>query len=150
MKKDFEQQLKEMRERFVENLLDDSTKKEQIETFRSLTTQEKEAKVKATLAFLAEKKAFLSNKLLTVDTDEKLELKHHIEAINKKIELFERKLMHIQLGAIDASKKEKFKRQLAALELKRYKLLLAKKTEECIKIDEKIAHKKEQFKRNFN
>ena len=151
MEKNFEQQLKEMRERFVENLLeDDLVSKNQIETFRSLTAQEKEAKVKATLAFLGEKKAILSKKLLTADSHEKTSLKHHIEAINKKTELFNQKLLYIQMGKVDAAKKEKFKRQLAALELKRYKLLLAQKEEDCARIDKKIIHKKERFKKDFS
>ena len=72
-------------------------------------------------------------------------LKHQIEALKYKQSLLQQRLEYVDSGESDFTKKEKLKRQLTELELKRCRALLGKKS--CIKIDQKINQKKELFKK---
>jgi len=161
MKEDFEARLKAMHARFLENFpQDEASKEEQIAAFKAMSTEEKEAKITETLTLLTDKKALLREKLSALTeaastdndmADKKRELTEHLEQLDKKIAVFEQKLLTVQSAdnSADDAKKEKFKRQLALLELKRCKSLLSK-SGSCEKIDEKIAHKKEQFRKTFS
>jgi len=150
MTTDFDERLKAMKARYLENFPQDEAAQEaKIRAFKALSQPEKEAKIQETLQLLSEKKQLLMDKgAQTTEAAEKAELAEHIEALVEKIHHFEEKLAIIRSNESDSVKKERLKRQLAQLELKRCKSQLDKKN--CNKIEQKIAHKKEIFKKIFS
>jgi hypothetical protein len=151
MQEDFEQRLRALRERYLENFpQDEIAQREQLEAFKSMTAREKEAKLEEALQLLHEKKALLTEKLEKItDVAQKTELEAHMTQLNVKIQHFEDKLILIQSGESDVARKERLKRQLTNLELKRCKFVLSGVQDQS-KIDEKIAHKIEQYRKSFH
>lgn len=150
--KDFEERLQGLKKRFLENseIPSDSKKQDAGEYFMSLSNEEKEKKVTEFLDLMTQKQALIGEQLekLKAENAEPAkieELEEHLDAIEAKRLHAEQKLRFIQSGEIDPAKKEKLKRQLAELEIKRCKATLAKKN--CSKLDNKIAEKKELFKK---
>lgn len=68
--------------------------------------------------------------------DDISELKYYIDAVKNKKLILEQKLELIKNGEFDAARKERVKRQLTDLELKRCKALLGKK--DCSKSMKKL------------
>jgi hypothetical protein len=150
--KKIEERLKNLRELYLDKRHDspsDSTIKE-LEGFTSLTLDEKEQKLLKHLHFLAEKLTSLNDQLellreKNANRNEITELLQYISAVKTKKNLLEQKLEFLQSGESLAARKERVKRQLTDLELKRCRAILSKK--DCAKIDEKIASKKESIRR---
>ena len=137
--KKFEDKLNKLREMYINKRPEESEKlddSKKFEAFMALSDEEKEEKLNAKLELL-------TDKLVTLD--EKLELKYYIDAVKNKKLILEQKLELIKNGEFDAARKERVKRQLTDLELKRCKALLGKK--DCSKINEKIALKKKAINR---
>ncbi|MDR0199965.1 MAG: hypothetical protein LBI43_05240 [Streptococcaceae bacterium] len=148
MGQDFNERLKVMREKYLENFPQDEAEQQaQLEAFKKMTTAEKLERIQSSLDILVEKKSLFKEKYHALKAEGKLdeaeETMSHIQMIADKIMHLEEKMAWIRSGETDPAKKERLKRQLAALELKRCKAQLDKK--HCGKIDEKIAAKKEAF-----
>ena len=151
--KKFEDKLKNLRELYIDKRpevsqkLDDSKK---FEAFMALSDEEKEEKLHAKLEMLTDKLSKLDEKLGNALANEASandisELKYYIDAVKNKKLILEQKLELIKNGEFDIARKERVKRQLTDLELKRCKALLGKK--DCSKINEKIALKKKAINR---
>ncbi|MDR0300506.1 MAG: hypothetical protein LBI13_10600 [Streptococcaceae bacterium] len=149
MTEDFDKKLEALRKRFIENFpQNDLDKESEIAAFLALPLEEKLKKVATKLEILDEKESLLKEKLsITASEAEKSEIAEHLKAIAAKQDLLKTKLELLKSSGTDTVKKEKLKRQLTQLEIKRCKSRLEKK--DCHKIDAKIAHKKEIFKKVF-
>ena len=150
--KKIEEKLKNLRELYLEKRSDKESdqKVQEFDTFTTLNTEEKEHKLLHQLELINQKLSQLNVRLTSLKAEkasktELSELKYYIDNVKTKKVILEQKLEFIQSGELDATRKEKVKRQLTELELKRCKALLNKK--DCSKIDEKIALKKEAIKR---
>ncbi|HAP16007.1 MAG TPA: hypothetical protein DCR07_07915, partial [Lactococcus sp.] len=133
--KDFEQMLKDLRQQYLEKQSDTerATVSDKGEIFTPVSQEEKRNKVLEALHLLEEKKLFLSNKLddlrqQAASYEQISKLKHQIEALKHKQALLKQKLEYIDSGESDFVKKEKLKRQLTELELKRCRAILSKKS----------------------
>ncbi|MCL2676865.1 MAG: hypothetical protein FWF14_03230 [Streptococcaceae bacterium] len=145
--KKLEEQLNHLRDRYLAKNNDNVTSEEHIHAH--MTSDEKVKRINEMFDLMNEKETLIKERLTQLqenDKDQKEDLKHHLEAISEKRALLEQKLEYIQEGEFDTAKKERLKRQLAELELKRCKLMLNKK--DCSKIAQKIAQKKELFTKN--
>ena len=148
---EFEQKLKALRSQYLNKQADDrDNNNEKSEIFTPLSTEEKRKKLLDNLHLLDEKLALLSSQLVELrenkaPTDKISELKQNIETLKFKHKLIEQKLEYVENGEADLLKKEKLKRQLTDLELKRCKALLSER--DCSKIEQKIALKKEMLKK---
>ena len=130
--KKFEDKLNKLREMYINKRPEESEKlddSKKFEAFMALSDEEK-------LGDLLAKNA---------SADDISELKYYIDAVKNKKLILEQKLELIKNGEFDAARKERVKRQLTDLELKRCKALLGKK--DCSKINEKIALKKKAINR---
>ena len=144
--KKFEDKLNKLREMYINKRPEESEKlddSKKFEAFMALSDEEKEEKLNAKLELLTDKLVTLDEKLgdllaKNASADDISEVK------NKKL-ILEQKLELIKNGEFDAARKERVKRQLTDLELKRCKALLGKK--DCSKINEKIALKKKAINR---
>ena len=150
--KDFEQMLRDLREQYLEKeeITEETSDSEKSEIYTPVSQEEKRHKILESLHLLEEKKLFLSQKLKDFHQQDACyeqisKLKHQIEAIKYKQSLFQQRLEYIDSGESDFTKKEKLKRQLTELEIKRCRALLSKKS--CAKIDQKINQKKDLFKK---
>lgn len=150
--KDIEERLKTLRELYLDKRPenDDSKAVQEFSIFTALTTEEKEKKILSQLDLISKKLLDLDEKLEELRSkksspSEISELKYYIDAVKNKKMILEQKLEFIQTGESDLARKDKIKRQLTELEIKRCKALLTKK--DCSKIEEKIALKKELIKR---
>ena len=150
--KKFEEKLKNLRELYLDKRPEKSAEEQAqaLEAYTKLTDEEKATKLRHQLEKLSEKLVKLDEKLgeLRAEKASKAdisELKYYIDAVKNKKMILEQKLELIEGGEFDAARREKVKRQLTDLELKRCRALLSKK--DCSKIDEKIALKKEAMKR---
>ncbi|MCL2113675.1 MAG: hypothetical protein FWH31_06935 [Streptococcaceae bacterium] len=150
--KDIEEKLKTLRELYLDKRSenDDDESTPELDAFTSLTTEEKENKLLSHIDMISKKLIHLDEKLgqlrsKKASKTEISELKYYIDVVKNKKSILEQKLDYIQSGEFDAARKDKIKRQLTELELKRCKALLTKK--DYSKIEEKIAAKKEQIKK---
>ena len=151
--KKFEDKLNKLREMYINKRPEESEKlddSKKFEAFMALSDEEKEEKLNAKLELLTDKLVTLDEKLgdllaKNASADDISELKYYIDAVKNKKLILEQKLELIKNGEFDAARKERVKRQLTALELKRCKALLGKK--DCSKINEKIALKKKAINR---
>ncbi|MFC4651374.1 hypothetical protein ACFO26_00430 [Lactococcus nasutitermitis] len=141
---DFKEQLKKMRELYLENHPID---KGENEVFTPLSIEEKEKKLLDALEHLTSKIAYIKNEIAKNDSSSKSldDLKEQLEIFENKRVLFEQKLDFIKNGDYDDARREKLKRQLTELELKRCKLKLSQK--DCSKVNQKIKQKSELFKK---
>lgn len=146
--KKFEDKLKNLRELYIDKRPEVSQKLEdskKFEAFMALSDEEKEEKLHAKLEMLTDKLIKLDEKLGNALANDISELKYYIDAVKNKKLILEQKLELIKNGEFDIARKERVKRQLTDLELKRCKALLGKK--DCSKINEKIALKKKAINR---
>ena len=147
--KKFEDKLNKLREMYINKRPEESEKlddSKKFEAFMALSDEEKEEKLNAKLELLTDKLVTLDEKLGDLlAADDISELKYYIDAVKNKKLILEQKLELIKNGEFDAARKERVKRQLTDLELKRCKALLGKK--DCSKINEKIALKKKAINR---
>ncbi|GAB2026941.1 hypothetical protein [Lactovum odontotermitis] len=155
MTENFEATLQALRERFIENFPQDEAENTQLAVFSALSADEKLEKVSSALDSLDKEISSLTEKMAALSSDkasddkiagEIAEIQQQLKALNFKHEVLEHRIELMKNGELPA-KRDKMKRQLTQLEIKRCKNLLDKKS--CRKIDAKIAHKKEIFKKVF-
>ena len=158
--KKFEDKLNKLREMYINKRPEESENLDEGKVMNNiiipdqndiiLPDEEKEEKLNAKLELLTDKLVTLDEKLEDLlandaSADDISELKYYIDAVKNKKLILEQKLELIKNGEFDAARKERVKRQLTDLELKRCKALLGKK--DCSKINEKIALKKKAINR---
>lgn len=157
MTENFEATLQALRERFIGNFPQDEAEDSQLAVFSALSADEKLEKVSSALDSLDKEISSLTEKMAALHSssnkvsDDKIageiaEIQQQLKALNFKHEVLEHRIELMKNGELPA-KRDKMKRQLTQLEIKRCKNLLDKKN--CRKIDAKIAHKKEIFKKVF-
>ncbi|MDR0297809.1 MAG: hypothetical protein LBI11_04065 [Streptococcaceae bacterium] len=151
MEKDFNARLAAMRARYLENFPEDAAAQQaQMDAFKKMSAEEKVARIGEALALLADKKALLKEKFQAYKTAGKdtHEIEEHLALVAEKMQHLEEKLAWSRSDAADPVRKERLKRQLTTLEIKRCKAQLEQK--KCGKIDEKIAAKRSAFHRAFS
>lgn len=136
---DCEQKLKELRERYSEGTREDKSEKD---IFTPLSSQEKEQKISQILQDCLSGITQVQNEITENKenpTKNQEDLENKLDLLQDKKALLEQKLDYIRSGEDDDQRKERLKRTLLDLELKRSKLKFADK--DCSKIDEKIKQK---------
>lgn len=142
----FEKKLQKLRELYLENHPIDEAEDDVFTPFSQL---EKEQRIIASLDECCEKAETLANEITqqekkdspSIDIDE---LKNQLETLQNRKLLLDQKLESLRKGETEIQRRERIKRQLLDLELKRAKLLLGQK--DCSKIDQKIKQKAKLFK----
>jgi ribosomal protein L20 len=154
MPENFDNKLQALRERFIDNFPQSEEDKEtQIAAFSALTLEEKLEKVSKALELLDQKETLLKEEIASLNADNKensaqySELSDQLHNIPIKREVLKHKQELLKNGELEPAKREKMKRQLTQLEIKRCKNTLDNK--DCSKIEARIAHKKEIFKKVF-
>ncbi|GBG96046.1 hypothetical protein [Lactococcus termiticola] len=147
----FQDKLNQLKARYLENVGGEKNltdKEAAAEYYANLSADEKEQKLIDFLDIYKQKEAIVKENITALkaeDGDAKRidQLEEFLDGIQTKMMHAEQKLEVLHSG--DPANKEKLKRQLAALELKRCKALIAHK--DCGKIDEKISQTKALFKK---
>ena len=146
-KQNFDEKLKELRKLYDEN---HPITPAEGDVFTPLSLVEKEQYVLHEIQeCLSELTHLVSTLELAIDQSESKErisgLKDKISNLERRKSILEQKLEFIRSGETDDQRKEKLKRQLLELELKRCKLKFADK--DHAKVDQKINQKLDSYKK---
>lgn len=145
-KTDLEEKLQKLRSLYLEN---HSTNPVEDHLFTPLSREEKEQRILEKLKECTKDTDKMVKKIKEFseeneNSSEVADLKNYLETLrNRKIHL-DQKLTSLQNDDFDIQRRERVKRQLLDLELKRAKLLLGRK--DCSKIEQKIKQKAQTFK----
>ena len=134
MNQDCEQKLAQLRQRFAEK----ERAASETDVFTPLSKADKQQKV-ADLIKDCQLKIELLHKQETTQPENRDTIAKSIALLQEKEALLREKMDFINSGETDDARREKLKRTLLELELKRAKLRFADK--DCSKIDEKIRQK---------
>lgn len=141
MNQDCEQKLSELRRRFAEKERQDACDSD---VFTPLSLSDKQQKLQQLIED-CEIKIELLHKQEASQPENQAKIQQSLDLLQEKKDLLLEKLDFINSGETDDARREKLKRTLLDLELKRAKLKFADK--DCSKIDEKIRQKLAMFKK---